>query len=132
MNESLNIGFDEALNSPNGLFFWQEDNNGTQSEVHFSENVLKVTGYNGNEIKQLERGWESLIIKDDLTYYRKNLDKFQSDVNKSDLKLEYRVMRSNGEIIRVSERINATRSSEGNILKKSGIVIDLTEYSTEI
>ena len=67
MNESLNIDFDEALNNLSGIFFWHEDLNEARTEIHFSEGAFNVTGYNGKEIKELERGWESLIFKDDLS-----------------------------------------------------------------
>ncbi|MBT8378924.1 MAG: PAS domain-containing protein [Ignavibacteria bacterium] len=132
MNESINISFDEALNNFDGLFFWQVDTAVSDSEIYYSESVLKVTGYQGNEIKELERGWESLIIKDDLPLYKKNLDHFESDQDKNVLKLEYRITKSSGETVKISERINVTRSSEGKILKRFGFVLDVSDYSSEI
>ena len=121
MNESINISFDEALNNFDGLFFWQVDSDLAHSEIYYSESVFQVTGYQGNEIKELKRGWESLIIKDDLPPYKKNLDHFESDQDKNVLKLEYRITKSSGEIVKISETINVTRSSEGKILKRLGL-----------
>jgi signal transduction histidine kinase len=132
MNESLNIGFDEALNSLNGIFFWHEELDEARTEIHFSESVFKITGYNSNEIKEMEKGWESLIIKDDLSEYRKKLDLFETESDSDNIKLEYRIAKSNGDIIKVSERINVSRTIERKVVKRFGIILDITEYSSEI
>jgi signal transduction histidine kinase len=132
MNESLNIDFDEALNNLSGIFFWHEDLNEARTEIHFSEGVFNVTGYNGKEIKELERGWESLIIKDDLSDYRKKLDWFETESDRDNIKLEYRITKRNGDIVKILERINVNRTIGKKALRLFRIVIDITEYSSEI
>ena len=132
MNESINIGFDEAFNRLNGVFFWQEEFDETKTEIHFSEGVLNLTGYSSKEIKEFERGWESLIIKEDIAEYRKKLDRFNSESDIDNIKLEYRISARNGSILKVSERIYASRALEGGILRRFRIVFDVTEYSSEI
>ena len=99
---------------------------------YFSDNVLGVTGYSGAEINDLERGWESLILKDDLPSYRKKLDEFENETEKEHLKLEYRITKKNKEIAAVSERINVFRDPSGKANRKFGLITDITEYSSEI
>ncbi len=132
MSESLNIAFDEALNSLPGMFFWHEELYEAGTEIHFSESVLNVTGYSSNEIKELEKGWESLIVKDDLSEYKRKLDRFKTESDNDNIKLEYRIKKRNGDLIQIAERINASRTLERKIVKLFRIVLDITEYSTEI
>jgi signal transduction histidine kinase/CheY-like chemotaxis protein len=132
MNESLNIGFDEALNSLSGVFFWQEEIDAAKTEVHFSEGVINMTGYSGKEIIELEKGWESLIIEEDLAEYRRKLDRFDSEGDNDNIKLEYGILNSGGDILKISERVYANRTIEGKVVKRLRIVFNITEYSSEI
>ncbi len=132
MNESLNISFDETINSLDGMFFRLEEIDESRTEIHFSEGVFNVTGYHTNEIKEMEKGWESLIIKDDLPEYKKRLDLFEIEGDSDIIKLEYRITKSNGDTIKVSDRIKVNRTLEGKIVKRFGIILDITEYSSEI
>ena len=132
MNESINIAFDEALNSFSGMFFWHEELDEAGTDIHFSEGVLNVTGYNSNEIKELKKGWESLIVKDDFSEYKRKLDKFETESDSYNINLEYRIKKRNGDIIKILERINASRSTERKIVRLFRFVSDISEYSTEI
>jgi signal transduction histidine kinase/CheY-like chemotaxis protein len=114
------------------MFFRLEDFDESRTEIHFSEGVFNVTGYYANEIKEMEKGWESLIIKDDLPEYKKRLDLFEIESDSDIIKLEYRITKSNGDTIKVSDRTKVNRTPEGKIIKRFGIILDITEYSSEI
>jgi signal transduction histidine kinase len=132
MNQPLNFSLDEAVNSVSGMFLWHEESDDTKTEIYFSDNVLGVTGYSAAEINDLERGWQSLILKDDLPEYRKKLDEFEKETEEGCLKLEYRITKKGKEIITVSERINVFRDYSGKANRKFGLITDISEYSSEI
>ena len=56
MKEPLNFSIDEAVNSLNGMFFWQEESEVVESDIQYSDNVLGVTGFLGSEIRELKDG----------------------------------------------------------------------------
>ncbi len=132
MNEQLSYSLDELVNNVTGLFFWQEEYIDQKKETFYSVNVINLTGYSGSEIINFDRGWQSVILKDDLSDYRRKLDEFENDTNSEELKIEYRIVCKNRKIINVSERIRKLRNSNGNANKKIGVVTDITEYTSEI
>ena len=132
MKESANISLDEALNSFNGIFFWQDEPEGGKSDIQYSESIINVTGLTGSQINELKDGWQSLIVKEDRTAYKKRLDEFEKRTDKDSIKLNYRITRKDGSIIPLSERINVSRDSAGKIIRKFGLVIDVSDYLKEI
>ncbi|MFI5236525.1 MAG: ATP-binding protein [Ignavibacteriales bacterium] len=132
MKESINFGFDEAVNSFSGVFFWVDDADAGRSDIQYSENVLSVTGFSANEIKALKDGWLSVIIKDDKPAYKKRMSEFEKNPDKDSLHHNYRITGKDGTIISVMERINVSRSVEGKISKKFGLVLDVSNYLGEI
>jgi signal transduction histidine kinase len=132
MKEPLNFSIDEAVNSLNGMFFWQEESDTGKSDIQYSENVLGVTGFVCSEIKVLKSAWQSLILKDDRPVYKKKLDEFEKNPDIDSVKLNFRITRKDGTIVSVSERIIVNRGFGGKIIKKFGMVIDVTDYLADI
>jgi signal transduction histidine kinase len=132
MKEPLNYTFEDVTNNFNGIFFWQEELESGKSDILYSESVLNVTGLAGSQIKELKDGWQSLIVKEDRSAYRKRLDEFEKRTDKNSIKLNYRITSKDGSVIPLSERINVSRDSAGKIIRKFGLVTDVSDYLNEI
>lgn len=130
MKKSTNTGIDEVLDNFTGLFFWTSDADNTN--IRHSKNVVSVTGFTNAEIEKLEKGWLSLILKEDLPVYRKKLDEFEKNPTGELTKLDYRIVKKDGSIVQLSERIRVIRNKDGNILSRFGLIIDITDYMEEI
>ena len=90
MKEPLNFSIDEAVNSLNGMFFWQEESEVVESDVQYSDNVLGVTGFLGSEIRELKDGWLSLIVKEERFYYKRKRDEFEKKLQEKSINLKYK------------------------------------------
>jgi len=132
MNDSFKFNFEEAFGIFGGFFFWQNEPRTGETEIQYFGQVKEVTGYEGVEINSLKGGWVILILKEDRNEYIRKLGKLENDHSQNDLSIDYRIIRKDGKIRNISERIHLTRSKQGEITKRSGLVIDVTAYSSEI
>ncbi len=130
MKESTNTEFDEILNQFSGMLCWTE--NGDFPEFLHVENVIDLTGYTASEINNLKDGWQSLIYGEDLHLYRKNLDNFEKSLDQNLLELEYRITRKDENIIHLSEKIQVIRDKDGNIIRRFGLITNITNYKVEL
>lgn len=129
MKKSNNISFDEVLNNFGGIFFWTSGSD--KSQTQYSENVFSVTGFNDSEIKKLKDNWSSLILIEDLEVYTSKLDAFEKDPERDFINLDYRIVRKEGTVVHLSERIKLVRESDGTIVRRLGIVLDETDHLEE-
>ncbi len=130
MKESTNTEFDEILNQFSGMLCWTE--NGDFPEFLHVENVIDLTGYTASEINNLKDGWQSLIYGEDLHLHRKNLDNFEKSLDQNLLELEYRITRKDENIIHLSEKIQVIRDKDGNIIRRFGLITNITNYKVEL
>lgn len=130
MKESANTEPSEILNQFSGLLFWTEDDG--LPEFLQVEYVTDLTGYSIPEINKLNDGWRSLIYSDDLQSYRKNLDEFEKNLNQNLAELDYRITKKDGNIIHLNEKIQVIRDDDGNIIKRFGLIMNVTNYKEEI
>ena len=130
MKKSTDPNIDEFLDNFSGIFFWRTDSD--ISSIKYSNNVSIVTGYTGSEIGKYENGWLSLIIKEDLPSYRKKLDEYEKNPDSEIIKLDYGIAKKDGSIVQLSERIRVIRGSDGNILNRFGLIINITDYAEVI
>lgn len=130
MKKSTDPNIDEFLDNFSGIFFWRADSD--ISSVKYSNNVSIVTGYTSSEIEKHKNGWLSLIIKEDLPSYRKKLDEFEKNPDSETIKLDYGIAKKDGSIVQLSEKIKVIRGSDGKILGRFGMIIDITDYSAVI
>jgi two-component system sensor histidine kinase/response regulator len=129
MKESTNTEFSEILNQFSGMLCWTE--NGDFPEYLHIENLIDLTGYTASEINNLKDGWRSLIYDEDLHLYRKMLDEFEKSSDQNLLELEYRITRKDKNIIHLSEKIQVIRDDDGNILKRFGLITNISNYKEE-
>jgi two-component system, sensor histidine kinase and response regulator len=130
MRKSTNPHIDELLDNFSEMFFWNSDTD--IYSIKYSKNVVNVTGFTSDEIEKHENRWLSLIIKEDLPLYRKNLDEFKKNPDREIIKLDYRIAKKDGSIVQLSERLRVTRDKTGNILSRFGLVIDISDYVEEV
>lgn len=130
MKESFNTELGEILSNFSGMVFWTQDGE-APSYLHV-ENVNDIIGYAFSEIQNLTNGWQSLILDEDFPYYRKKIEEFESDQVKDFLELEYRVKIKNGNTAYLVEKIQVLRDDNGKIIKRSGVIIDVTKYKNEL
>jgi len=129
MKEPLNFSLDEAISSFSGICFWQEESETVNSDVQFSDSVLGVTGFSGSEIKELKDGWLSLIIKESRAAYKRKLEEFDKKSDENTIKLNYKITKKEGAIITVSESITVSRDFSGKVVKRFGLVLDVTDFT---
>jgi two-component system, sensor histidine kinase and response regulator len=130
MKKSTNSNIDEFLDNFSGMFFWKLAQD--ILSVKYSKNVVSVTGFTSKEIEKLDNGWLSFIVKEDVPLYKKNLDEFEKDPNKDLIRQDYRITKKDGSIVQLSERVRVTRDNNGNILSRIGLVIDISDYMSEV
>jgi len=130
MKESTNTEFGEILNQFSGMLCWTE--NGDFSEFLHIENVIDLTGYTASEINNLKDGWRSLINDEDIHSYRKMLDEFEKSSDQNLLELEYRITRKDENIIHLSEKIQVIRDNDGNIIRRFGLITNITNSKVEL
>ena len=53
-------------------------------------------------------------------------------LDKDLLELEYRIIKKNESVVHLSEKIQMLRNDDGSILKRSGMILDVTNYKEEI
>ena len=132
MKEPLNFSIDEAVNSFGGICFWQEEAENVNSDILYSENVLGVTGFLGSEIKELKDGWLSLIRKEDRAAYKRRLDEFDKKLDENTIKLKYKITKKDGAVIPVSENITVTRDFNGKVIKRFGLILDISDFTSAL
>ncbi|HEY6436461.1 MAG TPA: ATP-binding protein [Ignavibacteriaceae bacterium] len=130
MKESANTEPSEILNQFSGLLIWTEEDG--LPEFLQVENVIDLTGYSISEINKLNDGWRSLIYSDDLHSYRKNLDEFGISSDQNLVQLDYRITKKDGNIIHLFEKIQVIRDEDGNIIKRFGLIMNVSSYKEEI
>ncbi|MBV6419913.1 MAG: Adaptive-response sensory-kinase SasA [Ignavibacteriaceae bacterium] len=123
--KSAGFNFDEVFKHFDDLFFWVEDAN--DSSITYSDNFLAVTGYSTTELSE-RGGWLSIIVGDDVTSYRKSLDKWLLNPEGKTIKLDYRIIRKDDRIINVSEKIKLVSDKNGKVINKIGVISDVSEY----
>lgn len=132
MDDSYKFSLYEFAGKFRGVFLWEEEINSGEPDIRYSDGVLDVTGYAGAEINSLFGGWNILIVKEDRHDYKKKIEELENDPSRNYTSIDYRIIRKNGKIINISERINLVRNKEGEIVKRFGLVTDVTAYVKEI
>ena len=130
MEENTNIEQDEILNQFPELFFWTED--GEAPSFINIDSILELTGYSLSEFKKLRDGLKSLIVGNDLPRYRKALDEFENNSENELMEMDYRITKKDGTEVHLLEKIQAIRNDDGSILKRSGVIIDISNYSKKL
>jgi len=130
MKENSNLEQDEILTQFPDLYFWTED--GETPTFISNDSITELTGYSLSEFKKFNDGLKTLIIDEDLPRYRKSLDEFENNFTKDLTEVDYRIIKKDGTIIHLLEKIQAVRNDDGSIFKRSGVLIDITNYNEKL
>lgn len=93
--------------------------------MYYSPGVKKVTGYNPEELIELDSLGREMIIEEDIVEIKKRLDKIETE-KVSQIELHYRFKRKDGKVIWLKEQIKSEKN--GNVRIFKGLVIDITQY----
>jgi len=129
MKKSNFLSFDEVINNLGVIFFWSSEFD--KSQIQYTETITSVTGFSGSEIIKLKDGWLSLILMEDLEEYARKLDAFEKNPSRDFINLHYRIIRKEGTIVHLFERIKLIREPNGAIVKRLGMVLDATDLLEE-
>jgi signal transduction histidine kinase len=130
MNEILFTELSEIINQFPGVIFWTQEEN-IKSFLQI-QNVEEITGYSITDIQNFKNGWQSLILNEDLHFYNKRIGEFEDDPERDLLVIEYRIIRRDGTPVYLSEKIQVFRDGEGRIVKRVGMIINVSDYKTEV
>lgn len=136
MNESKNILdnqspvklLDNFLSGIKDFYFWSSTFQDQKEYKTFSDNVLFVTGYSGDEILSFSGKNFALIFEDDYKKVKILYDDFINNIKENELNLSYRIQKKDNTLIWVEENINAVRNSQGEIVNLNGIVKNVSDY----
>lgn len=109
------------------FFIWKNpDPSDPNSDVRFSQQVEKITGYTSVELNGMQGKLFSIIHRGDVTGALRALNETKNNHAQSKMKLEYRLVTKSGEVIWVSEQAHIKRNNKGEAESISGIVSDIT------
>jgi len=121
MDATGNAVFENAL-----VGFWEW--NISENTAKLSGAFKKVLGYTDNEIANKPSTWKKLIFPDDLELVLANYDQHVQSGGKTPFQNEARYLHKNGSAIWIKCAGEVTdRDKQGNPLKISGCVIDITQ-----
>ncbi len=116
-----------SLHTDIEFFIWKNpDLSNPGSEISFSEQVEKITGYTPTELNQMQGKLFSIVHRGDVTQVLRALNETKNNHAQSKLKLEYRLVTKSGDVIWVAEYCHIRRNLKGEAESMTGIVNDIT------
>lgn len=108
-------------------FLWSVSSENGIEEVFYTESIKNMTGFSAEEVRNLPGRGLSLIHAADAFAVRKAMTDFENNPSAKTLKLQYRIVTKNQDILWISESISVERNSLGKVLRWDGIVFNVTE-----
>ena len=112
-------------------FLWSIKKNGKKEEVFYSENILNVTGYTGEEVKHFPGRGTAIVIEEDLQKVKKIFTEFIADPSKQHINLVYRIIKKDKKIVWIKESVSVKRNKKGKANEFFGIVTDVSQIKEE-
>lgn len=120
--------FAELLGGFNNLAFIIKQN-GNLNEIFISESIVNICGYTSQEISKFPEQIYSLALEEDLPLIKKTLIEFESNPDKNNELLTFRITCKNGDIAWIRDFINTTRE-DGKIVSRKSTYADITDIKT--
>ncbi len=117
----------EFVHGINDSFLWSLKKVDGKESVYYTDNILKVTGYSGEEIKYFPGRGNAIVFEEDQQKVKKIFTEFIDDPSKNFIKLIYRIIKKDKKAIWIVESVSVKRDKEGNAAEFNGIVTDITE-----
>jgi len=108
-------------------FIWLLKKINDEEIVTYSDNISSVTGYTGDEIKNLPGRGFALIYEEDQPKVKKDYSDFIGDESRDFVKLIYRIIKKDNTVIWVQESITVNRDKDNNKEEYFGVVSDVTD-----
>ncbi len=112
-------------------FLWSLKKVGEKDEVFYSENILDVTGYTGDEIKHFPGRGTAIVLEEDLQKLKKLFSEFVADSSQQHISLIYRIIKKDKNIVWIKESVSVKRNSKGKAVEFFGIVTDVTQLKED-
>ena len=112
-------------------YFWLKSSTNGKDERYYSSNVYSITGFAPDDMRSLEGEGKNIIVLEDQESYLKKIYNFEKDITNTELNLDYRINKKNGQTVWVSEKIKAIRDDSGTIEKWLGRVHEISEKKKE-
>ena len=117
----------DIINSSPAIAFRWKNINDMKLE-YVSENVEEISGYTIDELLNDEVKIYDIVHPDDMYNVKTELISFIKDIdNISFSHAPYRIIKKNGEILWVDERIIFNRNKQGYITEFNGIIVNITD-----
>ncbi len=112
-------------------FLWSLKKKGKREEVFYSENILSVTGYTGEEVKHFPGRGTAIVIEEDLQKVKKLFSEFVADPLREQIILVYRIIKKEKKIVWIKESVSVERDKKGKAFEFFGIVTDVSQLKEE-
>ena len=94
--------------------------------IHYiGKSVEKLTGYSKMEFISQKLSWSDIILPEDLSLVDKTVQK--AIKNKTSYQVEYRIKKSDDNIVFIQEQAHPVRDDEGNVAYIDGVFLDVTQ-----
>jgi len=108
-------------------FMWTAElKAGKLEQVFYTDAVVKVTGYSGEEFISNHNLWHRIIHPNDVSGVIAKMKIFYRDISAADGNLEYRIIKKDGNIVWIRNSVNIIRELDGKIAKIYGSVRDIS------
>lgn len=128
MNTDVQNIFNQLLNQFDDEFFWYDDRNENGGELFYTDNVANVTGYTKNELLSMPGNGRAIIFDEDLNELKLQMEEFKKETDKNRMKIEFRIVKKDKNLVWVRETIIVERNEQGNIVKYFGKINDITAF----
>lgn len=109
------------------LPFWYRD---TQEDILWVSNgMASIFGYSQEELKRSHKHWYDFVHHEDHGEIETAMDKLLQGFP---TKIEYRIVRPNGEVIWVQDSANPIVNEDGSVMALNGTIQDITVQKEEI
>ena len=131
--DKFNNPIGEFVNGIDDSFLWHLKKEGEKESVFYSNNILRVTGYSGEELKYFPGRGNAIVFEEDQQKVKKIFNEFIEDSGTNFIKLIYRIIRKDKRVVWIVESVSVKRDNNGHVFEFNGIVTDITELKeTEI
>ncbi len=127
LDNKIDYPVSDFISGIDDSFLWHLKKVGETENVFYSENILKVTGYSGDELKHFPGRGNAIVFEEDQHKVKKIFNEFVEDSSKNFIKLIYRIIKKDKKVVWVVESVSVKRNFDGAAIEFNGIVTDITD-----
>jgi two-component system sensor histidine kinase/response regulator len=123
--------FQKFFEGNEDTYIWSLKKIDDKEIITYSDNISKITGYTGDEIKSFPGRSLALVSDEDFQKVKKLFADFYVDPSRNYLKMVYKINRKDKKEVWLKESVIAERNKEGKAVEYFGMVVDITELKEE-